>query len=404
MTRLRILVCSTITVCLLPTFDVCGAKTDPKPLQTNRLGGVNNPSDTVLMAMHRGQYILHAQRGKLTKLPVERIQLPRDPGPISPQSIQASLTLDGTVYVTLATIVCKSTDGGRTWTSHKFGGSEGPLDILGDGTFIRVTGSGIRTDPVEVITSTDEGRSWKTISRIKLPPLYNERYLYRLYRLPDDTLILPIEGRRGDREWPAEGAIVTLSYRSTDQGKTWNYHGIVPEMGSEGGFAMLPSGEVLSVVRYQRPRRAGDQPGVDPRGYKHVFLSKSKDQGLTWTRLRQLCTVYGQTRGYPAALSDGTVVVIHDTRYGPGSPGSRAMVSHDEGTTWADEVYYMDSTKFTGSYNASVVLKDDLILSVLGSSQGGNSWEAVKNNTDFFAVRWRPVSRKERPNEAAPVE
>lgn len=25
------------------------------------------------------------------------------------------------------------------------------------------------------------------------------------------------------------------------------------------------------------------------------------------------------------------------------------------------------------------------------SSQAGNSWEAVRNNTDFYAIRWRPV-------------
>ena len=51
----------------------------------------------------------------------------------------------------------------------------------------------------------------------------------------------------------------------------------------------------------------------------------------------------------------------------------------------------MDYTTFTGSYNASVVLDGDLILSVVGSSQAGNSWEAVIDNTDFYAIRWKPV-------------
>ena len=96
-------------------------------------------------------------------------------------------------------------------------------------------------------------------------------------------------------------------------------------------------------------------------------------------------------RGFPAALSDGTVVVIHDTRYGPGKSGSRAMVSCDEGKTWQDEVYYLDYSTFSGSYNASVVLDGDLILSVVGSSQAGNSWEAVKDNTDFYAIHWKPM-------------
>ena len=121
-----------------------------------------------------------------------------------------------------------------------------------------------------------------------------------------------------------------------------------------------------------------------------MFLADSDDQGHTWKNFRQLTTVFGQTRGVPVALSDGTVLVIHDTRYGPGSPGSRAMISRDEGRTWQDEVYYLDFTTFTGSYNGSVVLDDDLILSVVGSSQAGNSWEKVKDHTDFYAIRWKP--------------
>ena len=84
-------------------------------------------------------------------------------------------------------------------------------------------------------------------------------------------------------------------------------------------------------------------------------------------------------------------MVIHDTRYGPGLPGSRAVVSHDEGKTWQDEVYYMDVSKFTGSYSASVTLEDDTILTISGSSQAGNSWAAVNTTTDFHAIRWKPV-------------
>ena len=63
------------------------------------------------------------------------------------------------------------------------------------------------------------------------------------------------------------------------------------------------------------------------------------------------------------------------------------MISRDEGKTWLDEVYYLDFTTFTGSDNASVALDEGLILSVVGFSQAGNSWEAVKDHTDFYAIR-----------------
>ena len=88
---------------------------------------------------------------------------------------------------------------------------------------------------------------------------------------------------------------------------------------------------------------------------------------MTWSTPRQLTTVFGQTFGYPAAQSDGTVVVIHDTRYGPGPAGNRAMISRDEGESWLDEVYYLDYTRFVGSYSASVVLQDETILTIAGS-------------------------------------
>jgi len=102
-------------------------------------------------------------------------------------------------------------------------------------------------------------------------------------------------------------------------------------------------------------------------------------------------TCCGQTRGAPVALSDGTVIVIHDTRYGPGAAGSRAMISRDEGETWEDEVYYMDHSAFVGCYADSIALDDDTVLSLVASSQAGNSWAAVADNTDHYVIRWKPV-------------
>ena len=76
--------------------------------------------------------------------------------------------------------------------------------------------------------------------------------------------------------------------------------------------------------------------------------------------------------------------------YGPGPPGSRAMVSRDEGQTWLDEVYYVDYTTFTGSYSASIALEDDTILTIAGSTQV-RPGEPIREKTDFYAIRWKPV-------------
>ena len=99
-----------------------------------------------------------------------------------------------------------------------------------------------------------------------------------------------------------------------------------------------------------------------------------------WTDFRQLTTTFGQCYGVPAALPDGTVVVVHSTPYGPGSRGSRAMISRDEGRTWQDETYYLTFSEPSG-YNHSLALTDGTILTV-----------AARNDTEpLTAIRWRPV-------------
>ena len=79
------------------------------------------------------------------------------------------------------------------------------------------------------------------------------------------------------------------------------------------------------------------------------------------------------------------MVVIHDTRYGPGHRGSRAMVSYDQGNTWADEVYYVSYTEDRAEASFSVVLSDDTILSIVGADI---KWQGP---IDLFAIRWKPA-------------
>ena len=49
-----------------------------------------------------------------------------------------------------------------------------------------------------------------------------------------------------------------------------------------------------------------------------------------------------------------------DKPIGPGSPASCATINRPEGETWQDEVYYLDFSRFTGSYDAGVQRKKSL--------------------------------------------
>ena len=66
------------------------------------------------------------------------------------------------------------------------------------------------------------------------------------------------------------------------------------------------------------------------------------------------------------------------------------MISYDEGRTWEDEVYYLNWTAWGGSYNAGVVLDDDLILTIIASSDMGEALADTTGRSDFTAVRWKP--------------
>jgi hypothetical protein len=390
----------------------------PATVRTEAMGGVPVPSEEELLEMHRGNHILHARRGKLVKIPVEKTLLPADRGDV--QHVSAVKAPDGTVYVRRLDHICKSVDGGRNWTAYAFApvpegapfaGSR--FEILSDRTFIGVTGTGESTkrkEPLIVMTSTDEGRSWQKLSEFDIPDRYKPylgKYADGLHRLSDGTLLCPIDVRMasadpelymssGEEPIPME-QWTALCYRSTDKGKTWQQPSTICHWwaGAEGGVIDTASGKALAVIRYQRPLLPTDPKDlVDKNGgykgwpYKNVFLADSLDGGQTWQDFRPLCTRFGQTRGYPAALSDGTVVVIHDTRYGPGGPGSRAMISRDEGRTWQDEVYYLDYSHAPGSYNASVVLDDDIILTIVASTKPGEGhWDPAH----MTAIRWKPV-------------
>lgn len=375
-------------------------------MQTKRLGGVTTPTPEDFATMQRSQYILHAHDGIMSKVPAEKSTLPHDPkGHV--QTVETALAPDGTVYVNQNTMLCKSTDGGRSWSVCKRAEDmAGQFQILGDGTFISAqdtSGDGSNR-AISIFASSDEGRSWQEISPIPIPEKYSHRYLYRLYRATDDTLLCGVSCRAlvlsDDGAW--QGGIIDLvAYRSTDGGRSWDDGNRICDWGSEGGIVQTASGKLMAAVRYQRPSLPTDPPdlqketGSGNSAYKHIFLADSPDVGVTWTNFRQLTTVFGQCHGFPTALSDGTVVVIHDSRYPRDLDAGRAMVSRDEGETWEDEVYYMYYGLGISGYSQSVVLEDDLILTIAGTTdnlEAHHSWHAAVGHSTLTAIRWRVVA------------
>ena len=396
------------------------------PADTGNLGGAPWPSPDDLSEMQASDYVLHASAGRLHRVPVVKSTLPHDPLG-HPQMIHAARAPDGAIYVNQGSLMCRTEDEGRTWTAYPRGDAagrrpspilgadmypyNGPFAILDDGTFVLVgSNDGIRTDPIEIMGSADQGRTWSVHSRLALPPRYDERYFHSLQLIGGRTLLLLYCCR--DRliwEPPASGVMHLLAFRSSDGGHTWSEPFLVCDWGTEGAVAELGGGRLLAVVRYQRPRMPDDTAeDLEPQGargdlaWKHVFLVDSMDGGRTWGNLRQLTTIFGQCFGAPAVAGDGTIAVVHDTRYGPGPPSGRVMLSRDGGETWADEAVYLYYGSAVSGFSASVTLDDGDVLSIVGTCDhepARTVWDAAIGHTQVTAIRWNPGKLPSHPVE-----
>ena len=389
-------------------------------IETGVLGGVPSPSAAALAEMQADNYILHARGGTLTRVAARKSRLPRDPqGHV--QHITVARAPSGDIYVLQANLMSKSVDDGRTWKSYEHAhplrkdperqGGRGILAIADDGTFISVlfsNGPVAETDPAIAWASEDEGRTWRKraeFATVSDAP-FTERYETWIASVLVDGTILWGVHLRGPG--PADNPLLPVYnrmelYASSDRGYTWERRGALPPWSCEGNIAPLPSGKLLAAIRYQRDRLPTDPEDImETTGaaqfganfpYKHVFLAESTDGARSWQDMRQLTTVHGQAYGTAASLSDGTVVVVHDTRYGPGAPSGRAMISFDEAGSWANEAYYTHYGEGASGYAESLALNDGALLTIVGTCDNPaskGSWDAAIGMSDLTAIRWTP--------------
>jgi len=294
--------------------------------------------------------------------------------------------------------MCRSRDGGRNWEiSPRPENMVGTFQILSDGTFVAVKDAGEKNPSgILVWGSADQGRTWRQLSEIANPAKCERRFPGTLARLPDDTLVVPVESR-------AHMIDPAYVHSSSDGGRTWSGPtGFNTETGFLGGhcyetmIAPMASGKLVAVIRYHGAV-VPQWPLVDPARrayYKTVFLADSDDGGKTWDRFRQLTNYHGQCHGYGVGLSDGTFMVAYDHRYPRDLSTGRAMISRDEGETWEDEVYYLYYGDGTSGFSQSLVLDDGMILTVGGIThelESRRSWAGATGKSELWAIRWKPV-------------
>ncbi len=383
---------------------------------TVALGGVL-PTAEQLRRMQKGDYILRAVDNQLIELPAQKTELPVDPcGHV--QRLALFVGPNETVYATQCSLISKSTDGGKTWMHLRRETNDGEVPdnhfmdirVLSDGTWIRGRATQSPRSQVDVgegevvlSISTDEGKSWREISRIGNDLGTEDLRLGGIEVLRNGTLLVPLtavyrkeEEGGSDIDWKG---VKSLFYRSTDDGTTFSRPSIIGEWGHELNVSELPSGRLLAVIRYQRPLLPSDPANIlvltgaqrhnHSFPYKHVFVADSTDGGRSWSPIRQLTTECGQCHGQGVGLSKGRVVVVYDHRYPREMAGARAVVSDDEGKTWRDEVYYLSNAQVAG-FARTITLDGREMLTLTGTYSGKNlSWESATGATQFYVIRWR---------------
>ena len=195
-----------------------------------------------------------------------------------------------------------------------------------------------------VCRSSDGGSSWSSTRDFPGPPQSriaedNELIPFGNIRIGDDgTLRAAAYLRRDDSRR-------SFMLRSEDDGHTWAVSATIHSDGNETDILHLGGGRWLAACREFRERRD-----------VHLELFASGDDGRTWERKLPL-TLPRQVTGHLARLSDGRVLLSHGNRCW-NNFGVDIRLSEDEGATWSPPVRIADCPRADCGYPSTVECAD----------------------------------------------
>lgn len=269
-----------------------------------------------------------------------------------------------------------SKDGGRTWVRSKNGGINGGCPVLRDGRVIVLDYSwqpvaevpGLYSATLQSFRGNEEVVTREAaVCRVPLAkaarghaqhrgPLSTGSFVER----EDGVLLALMMGWfvGDDALCPyGNGRPYSRSYicSSTNGGRAWEYletvgYDMIGSEGyNEGTLAMLPSGEIVAVLRTGNMTDMACQDNP-------VMVTRSSDGGQTWMRPWRV----GVNGAYPVVtvLSDGCLAMSS------GRPGAYVIFSSDKGDTWHD-LTLVDSGNHVG-YTALIETAPGELLVAFG--------------------------------------
>lgn len=190
-------------------------------------------------------------------------------------------------------------------------------------------------------------------------------HTYRIPALatgPKGTLLAVYDMRRRKSRDLQEDIDIGLS-RSTDGGRNWEPVRVIMDMGEYGGKPQEENGVsdpgivvdqktgeifVFAVWMWGKPGKHqwnddGSEPGFEIGKSAQLMLTRSKDDGLTWSKPENLTRKLKRPEWWLLApapnqginLADGALVMPAQGRDDKGVPFANLLISRDHGATWS---------------------------------------------------------------------